>query len=157
MKKMEKRRNTDEHDWKAQIDAVHVVLEQKVDKKPFEDLNHCVASLTKGVVNFAQVVGVFPGPRFGDADGMDQSEVDVELLDVYAAVDRRGQAGEYLSPSLAVAGRGAAGVAAGRAAAGRAAAVEVSLLVADLQMLHAFALLQLRNLTNFVKHVSVFS
>merc|ERR1712093_150986 len=40
----------------------------------------CTASLTKGVVKFAQVVGVFPGPRFDDADGMDQSEADVELL-----------------------------------------------------------------------------
>merc|ERR1712167_290157 len=52
----------------------------KVNEKPFEDLKHCVASLTKGVVKFAQVVGVFPGPRFDDADGMDQSEADVELL-----------------------------------------------------------------------------
>merc|ERR1712083_106432 len=39
-----------------------------------------VASLTKGVVKFAQVVGVFPGPRFDDAEGVDQSEADVELL-----------------------------------------------------------------------------
>lgn len=35
-----------------------------------EDLKHCVASLTKGVVKFAQVVGVFPGPRFDDAEGV---------------------------------------------------------------------------------------
>ena len=33
-----------------------------------------------GVVKFAQVVGVFPGPRFDDAEGVDQSEADVELL-----------------------------------------------------------------------------
>merc|ERR1712139_55446 len=61
-------------------DAVHDVLDTKVNEKPFEDLKHCVASLTKGVVKFAQVVGVFPGPRFDDADGVDQSEADVELL-----------------------------------------------------------------------------
>lgn len=42
-----------------------------------EDLKHCVASLTKGVVKFAQVVGVFPGPRFDDADGVDQGEAGV--------------------------------------------------------------------------------
>lgn len=36
--------------------------------------------MTKGVVKFAQVVGVFPGPRFDDAEGVDQSEADVELL-----------------------------------------------------------------------------
>merc|ERR1712093_900677 len=46
-------------------------------EKPFEDLKHCVASLTKGTVKFAQVVGVFPGPRFDDAEGLDQSEADV--------------------------------------------------------------------------------
>merc|ERR1712195_298495 len=62
MRKMEKQRNMDEQNWKAQMDAVHDVL------------------LTKGVVKFAQVVGVFPGPRFDDADGVDQSEADVELL-----------------------------------------------------------------------------
>merc|ERR1712078_435382 len=66
--------------WKAQMDAVHDVLDTKVNEKPFEDLKHCVASLTKGVVKFAQVVGVFPGPRFDDAEGLDQSEADVELL-----------------------------------------------------------------------------
>jgi len=62
------------------MDAVHDVLDTKVNEKPFEDLKHCVASLTKGVVKFAQVVGVFPGPRFDDAEGVDQSEADVELL-----------------------------------------------------------------------------
>merc|ERR1712072_1517908 len=61
-------------------DAVHDVLDTKVNEKPFEDLKHCTASLTKGVVKFAQVVGVFPGPRFDDAEGLDQSEADVELL-----------------------------------------------------------------------------
>merc|ERR1712093_641403 len=80
MRKMEKQRNMDEQNWKAQMDAVHDVLDTKVNEKPFEDLKHCVASLTKGVVKFAQVVGVFPGPRFDDADGLDQSEADVELL-----------------------------------------------------------------------------
>merc|ERR1711963_939926 len=68
MRKMEKQRNMDEQNWKAQMDAVHDVLDTKVNEKPFEDLKHCVASLTKGVVKFAQVVGVFPGPRFGEAD-----------------------------------------------------------------------------------------
>merc|ERR1712151_777392 len=53
---------------------------KEANEKPFEDLKHCVASLTKGVVKFAQVVGVFPGPRFDDAEGVDQSEADVELL-----------------------------------------------------------------------------
>merc|ERR1712227_698396 len=62
MRKMEKQRNMDEQNWKAQMDAVHDVLDTKVNEKPFEDLKHCVASLTKGVVKFAQVVGVFPGP-----------------------------------------------------------------------------------------------
>lgn len=33
-----------------------------------------------GVVKFAQVVGVFPGPRFDDAEGADAGEADVELL-----------------------------------------------------------------------------
>merc|ERR1719486_606144 len=80
VRKMEKQRNMDEQNWKAQMDAVHDVLDTKVNEKPFEDLKHCVASLTKGTVKFAQVVGVFPGPRFDDADGMDQSEADVELL-----------------------------------------------------------------------------
>ena len=56
----------------------HGVLFQ-VNEKPFEDLKHCMSSLTKGVVKFAQVVGVFPGPRFDDADG-DAGEADVELL-----------------------------------------------------------------------------
>jgi len=32
-----------------------------------------------GVVKFAQVVGVFPGPRFDDAEG-EAGEADVELL-----------------------------------------------------------------------------
>merc|ERR1711933_534911 len=73
-------KNSDEQNWKAQMDAVHDVLDTKVNEKPFEDLKHCVASLTKGVVKFAQVVGVFPGPRFDDAEGVDQSEADVELL-----------------------------------------------------------------------------
>merc|ERR1711963_639132 len=80
MRKMEKQRNMDEQNWKAQMDAVHDVLDTKVNEKPFEDLKHCVASLTKGVVKFAQVVGVFPGPKFDDADGADQGEADVELL-----------------------------------------------------------------------------
>merc|ERR1739844_573217 len=79
-RKLEKQRNMDEQNWKAQMDAVHDVLDTKVNEKPFEDLKHCVASLTKGVVKFAQVVGVFPGPKFDDADGVDQSEADVELL-----------------------------------------------------------------------------
>merc|ERR1719246_231197 len=79
-RKLEKQRNMDEQNWKAQRDAVHDVLDTKVNEKPFEDLKHCVASLTKGVVKFAQVVGVFPGPRFDDAEGVDQSEADVELL-----------------------------------------------------------------------------
>merc|ERR1712146_484890 len=73
-------RNMEEKNWKAQMDAVHDVLDTKVNEKPFEDLKHCVASLTKGTVKFAQVVGVFPGPRFDDAEGVDQSEADVELL-----------------------------------------------------------------------------
>ena len=36
------------------LDAVHDVLDTKVNEKPFEDLKHCVASLTKGegVPNF---------------------------------------------------------------------------------------------------------
>merc|ERR1711915_843188 len=76
----QKQRNMDEQNWKAQMDAVHDVLDTKVNEKPFEDLKHCTASLTKGVVKFAQVVGVFPGPKFDDADGVDQSEADVELL-----------------------------------------------------------------------------
>jgi len=80
VRKLEKQRNMDEQNWKAQMDAVHDVLDTKVNEKPFEDLKHCVASLTKGVVKFAQVVGVFPGPRFDDAEGVDQSEADVELL-----------------------------------------------------------------------------
>ncbi|CAK0788836.1 unnamed protein product [Prorocentrum cordatum] len=80
MRKMEKQRNMDEQNWKAQMDAVHDVLDTKVNEKPFEDLKHCTASLTKGVVKFAQVVGVFPGPKFDDADGGDQGEADVELL-----------------------------------------------------------------------------
>ena len=80
MRKMEKQRNQDEQNWKAQMDAVHDVLDTKVNEKPFEDLTHCVASLTKGVVKFAQVVGVFPGPRFDDAEGADASEADIELL-----------------------------------------------------------------------------
>merc|ERR1711869_109678 len=80
VRKMEKQRNMDEQNWKAQMDAVHDVLDTKVNEKPFEDLKHCTASLTKGTVKFAQVVGVFPGPRFDDAEGLDQSEADVELL-----------------------------------------------------------------------------
>ncbi|CAK0870794.1 unnamed protein product [Prorocentrum cordatum] len=80
MRKMEKQRNMDEQNWKAQMDAVHDVLDTKVNEKPFEDLKHCTASLTKGVVKFAQVVGVFPGPKFDDAEGGDQGEADVELL-----------------------------------------------------------------------------
>merc|ERR1711967_24207 len=80
VRKMEKQRNMDEQNWKAQMDAVHDVLDTKVNEKPFEDLKHCVASLTKGTVKFAQVVGVFPGPRFDDAEGLDQSEADIELL-----------------------------------------------------------------------------
>merc|ERR1712032_991187 len=80
VRKMEKQRNMDEQNWKAQMDAVHDVLDTKVNEKPFEDLKHCTASLTKGVVKFAQVVGVFPGPKFDDAEGGDQGEADVELL-----------------------------------------------------------------------------
>merc|ERR1712182_102742 len=80
LRKMEKQRNQDEQNWKAQMDAVHDVLDTKVNEKPFEDLKHCTASLTKGVVKFAQVVGVFPGPRFDDAEGADATEADIELL-----------------------------------------------------------------------------
>ena len=69
VRKMEKQRNMDEQNWKAQMDAVHDVLDTKVNEKPFEDLKHCAASLTRGVVKFAQVVGVFPGPKFDDAEG----------------------------------------------------------------------------------------
>eukprot|EP00439_Symbiodinium_sp_Y106_P052093 s966_g6.t5 len=79
-RKMEKQRNMDEQNWKAQMDAVHDVLDTKVNEKPFEDLKHCTAALTRGVVKFAQVVGVFPGPKFDDAEGADQGEADVELL-----------------------------------------------------------------------------
>ncbi|CAK9096419.1 Hypothetical protein SCF082_LOCUS45264 [Durusdinium trenchii] len=76
----EKQRNMDEQNWKAQMDAVHDVLDTKVNEKPFEDLKHCTAAVTRGVVKFAQVVGVFPGPKFDDAEGADQGEADVELL-----------------------------------------------------------------------------
>merc|ERR1712227_987444 len=41
MRKMEKQRNMDEQNWKAQMDAVHDVLDTKVNEKPFEDLKHC--------------------------------------------------------------------------------------------------------------------
>merc|ERR1711975_38626 len=53
-------RNMDEQNWKAQVDAVHDVLDTKVNEKPFEDLKHCTASLTKGVVKFPGRGGV-PG------------------------------------------------------------------------------------------------
>merc|ERR1711975_123756 len=33
-------RNMDEQNWKAQVDAVHDVLDTKVNEKPFEDLKH---------------------------------------------------------------------------------------------------------------------
>merc|ERR1711908_46612 len=70
-----------EVDIQKNSDAVRRMEKQRnVDEKNFEDLKHCAASLTKGVVKFAQVVGVFPGPRFDDAEGLDQSEADVELL-----------------------------------------------------------------------------
>eukprot|EP00439_Symbiodinium_sp_Y106_P025461 s5157_g3.t1 len=80
VKKMEKQRNLDGQNFKAQLDAIHDVLDTKVNEKPFEDVKHCVSSLTKGVVKFAQVVGVFPGPRFDDAEGGEGAEADVELL-----------------------------------------------------------------------------
>merc|ERR1712048_1072339 len=80
VRKLEKQRNMDEQNWKAQMDAVHDVLDTKVNEKPFEDLKHCVASLTKGVVKFAQVVGVFPGPRFDDAEGAEQARLMLSCL-----------------------------------------------------------------------------
>merc|ERR1712061_237122 len=80
VRKMEKQRNIDMENWYARMEAAHDVLDTKANEKPFEDLKHCVASLTKGVVKFAQVVGGFPGPKFDDADGADQGEADVELL-----------------------------------------------------------------------------
>jgi chromosome segregation ATPase len=80
IRKLEKQRNIDEANLKAQMDAVHDVLDQKVNEKAFEDLKHCTSALTKGVVKFAQVVGVFPGPRFDSDDGTDGGEADVELL-----------------------------------------------------------------------------
>lgn len=79
VKKMEKQRNLDAQNLKAQLDSIHDVLDTKVNEKPFEDVKHCMSSLTKGVVKFAQVVGVFPGPRFDDAEG-EAGEADVELL-----------------------------------------------------------------------------
>ncbi|CAJ1409346.1 unnamed protein product [Effrenium voratum] len=79
-KKLDKQRNLDSQNMKAQLDGIHDVLDTKVNEKPFEDVKHCVSSLTKGVVKFAQVVGVFPGPRFDDAEGADAGEADVELL-----------------------------------------------------------------------------
>jgi len=79
-KKMEKQRNLDAQNLKAQLDSIHDVLDTKVNEKPFEDVKHCMSSLTKGVVKFAQVVGVFPGPRFDDAEGAEAGEADVELL-----------------------------------------------------------------------------
>lgn len=48
------------------------IAASQVNEKPFEDLKHCAAALTRGVVKFAQVVGVFPGPKFDDAEGADQ-------------------------------------------------------------------------------------
>merc|ERR1719247_3193207 len=80
LKKSEKQRAQDELNWKAQMDAIHDVLDTKVNEKPMEDMRHCLASLTKGVVKFAQVVGVFPGPRFDDPEGLDGGEADLELL-----------------------------------------------------------------------------
>eukprot|EP00438_Fugacium_kawagutii_P005811 Skav230514 [mRNA] locus=scaffold4943:23933:34986:+ [translate_table: standard] len=80
VKKMEKQRNLDAQNLKAQLDAIHDVLDTKVNEKPFEDVKHCMSSLTKGVVKFAQVVGVFPGPRFDDPEGGEAGEADVELL-----------------------------------------------------------------------------
>ena len=41
---------------------------------------HTTALPLPGVVKFAQVVGVFPGPRFDDAEGAEAGEADVELL-----------------------------------------------------------------------------
>lgn len=72
VKKMEKQRDLDAQNLKAQLDSIHDVLDTK-------DVKHCMSSLTKGVVKFAQVVGVFPGPRFDDAEG-EAGEADVELL-----------------------------------------------------------------------------
>merc|ERR1719146_401595 len=84
LRKMEKQRNQDEQNWKAQMDAVHDVLDTKVNEKPFEDLKHCTASLTKGVVKFAQVVGVFPGPRVDEAWRQRCSQRFRNILDMIA-------------------------------------------------------------------------
>merc|ERR1719334_2011728 len=62
-RKFEKRRNHDEQAFRAQMDAVHDILDTKVNEKPFEDMRHILSSLTRGTVKFAQIVGVFPGPR----------------------------------------------------------------------------------------------
>merc|ERR1711994_501971 len=37
LRKLEKQRNMDEQNWKAQMDAVHDVLDTKVNEKPFEE------------------------------------------------------------------------------------------------------------------------
>merc|ERR1711959_359486 len=110
MGKMEKQRNMDEQQWKAQMDAVHDVLDTKVNEKPFEDLKHCTASLTKGVVKFAQVVGVFPGPRFDDAEGADATEV-LAAVPQHPGHDREegGPLRLAAPPDLAAAHRVAAG------------------------------------------------
>eukprot|EP00931_Biecheleriopsis_adriatica_P040455 TRINITY_DN2318_c0_g2_i1.p1 TRINITY_DN2318_c0_g2~~TRINITY_DN2318_c0_g2_i1.p1 ORF type:complete len:669 (-),score=189.78 TRINITY_DN2318_c0_g2_i1:39-2045(-) len=81
VKKIEKMRRHDEQAIRAQLDSLYDVLDTKVNEKPFEDMKHNVSSLTKGVVKMAQIVGVFPGPRFDDGQGEENSEeADVELL-----------------------------------------------------------------------------
>jgi len=78
-RKFEKRRTHDEQAFRAQMDAVHDILDTKVNEKPFEDMRYILSSLTRGTVKFAQIVGVFPGPRYDGAEG-EAEEADVELL-----------------------------------------------------------------------------
>jgi chromosome segregation ATPase len=55
MRKMEKQRNMDEQNWKAQMDAVHDVLDTKVNEKPFEDLKHCLRPSPKELSNLPRL------------------------------------------------------------------------------------------------------
>eukprot|EP00397_Hematodinium_sp_SG-2012_P017211 GEMP01017592.1.p1 GENE.GEMP01017592.1~~GEMP01017592.1.p1 ORF type:complete len:598 (+),score=157.34 GEMP01017592.1:82-1875(+) len=80
-RQFENKQNVSEDNLRTQLGTVHELLDSKVDEKSYEDCKHYLASLTKGVVKFAQVVGVFPGPRFDEDDGLG-GDTEADSLDL---------------------------------------------------------------------------
>ena len=66
LKKMDKQLSVDEMNTRDQLQSFHSAIEAKVDGGQFEDSVSLLAAVTRGMAKLAQVIGLFPGPRFED-------------------------------------------------------------------------------------------